>query len=257
VSEQRRKQPFREHTRSTLRSTACLHRHELDCVVAHVLDARQHVVLEVRVGGDAGLLAAHAHVRLVDAQRLGAGRARVAPHVPLRRRRVPVDAVVLGTHDALRDGGPLDPSGDAVHPPAARVAHADLHAAAVRDGACRQPDAPGAKVVALHRLPLPAVEVADDLRLRRPGRPLAVHLLALRGGRQHAQRGDAGEEQQLLGAWLRGCGRARRRGMAEGEAVPIAPHLRGQPMQLLQGTMSLLLLPEASPSLPPLKSFST
>jgi hypothetical protein len=51
VSEQRRKQPFREHTRSTLRSTACLHRHELDCVVAHVLDARQHVVCGRGAGG--------------------------------------------------------------------------------------------------------------------------------------------------------------------------------------------------------------
>lgn len=54
----------------TERAVVCvlLDRHDLDTVVAETADARQHLVLEVRVAVDARLLAAHAHVALVDAQ---------------------------------------------------------------------------------------------------------------------------------------------------------------------------------------------
>ena len=42
--------------------------HDLDGVVAELADAGQHLVLEFKVGVDLGLVAAHAHVALVDAQ---------------------------------------------------------------------------------------------------------------------------------------------------------------------------------------------
>ena len=45
-------------------------------------------------------------------------------------------------------------------------------------------ESPGAKIVALHGLRLPVVEVANHLRLRRARAPLPVHGLALEGGRR-------------------------------------------------------------------------
>lgn len=46
-----------------------LDRHDLDAVVAELTNPRQHLVLEVGVAVDTRLLAAHAHMALIDAQR--------------------------------------------------------------------------------------------------------------------------------------------------------------------------------------------
>ena len=157
-----------------------LHRHQLHGVVPQLLDARQDVVRELAVGVHLRLEAGHAHVRLVDARRGGTLGPRVRARVFLTRGGVPVDAVVPGAHHARLAVGHLDPRRHAVDPLAVALLHADLDPRAVLDGARGQRQGPHAELILLHvvRVGVPAVEVADEARAARRGRPLAVHNLA-------------------------------------------------------------------------------
>mmetsp|Transcript_8241 Transcript_8241/g.15658 ORF Transcript_8241/g.15658 Transcript_8241/m.15658 type:complete len:572 (-) Transcript_8241:563-2278(-) len=162
--------------------------HELDGVVAHLRCARHHVARKLEVRGHLGLRAGHAHVRLVDAQRLGLLGARVDGLVHLLLGRVVVDAVVGNLTGRLHRH--LDPRRDAVNLLAPLGAHVDLDARAVRDGRrailqVGQVDLEDAKLVLGHAVGahVPVVEVPDEGRLRGPGRPLAVGD-ALHGARE-------------------------------------------------------------------------
>ena len=62
--------------------------HELHTGVAQVLDVREHVVREVAVRGDLGLVRGYAHVSFVDANVARSTRSVVAPLVRLRGRPV-------------------------------------------------------------------------------------------------------------------------------------------------------------------------
>ena len=158
------------------------HRHQLHGVVAASLDPGQDIVGELAVGVNLGILAAHAHVSLVDARRGGSGRPGVLADVLLARRGIPVHAVVVRAELGLLRGVGY-PRGDAVDPPLIGLSHLDLDARAVLDGSRGQGDLPDAEVVLLHRVRVrgPLVEVADEERGARGGRPLAVRDLAGRG----------------------------------------------------------------------------
>ena len=159
--------------------------HQLDRVISALLDAGKDVVCKIPVRRHLLVRRGHAHVRLVNLERLlarvGVHRTwtLVLPNVPLLLPRIPVDAIVLGTHLARLDRGPGDPGRQPVHPPPFRVLQADLDPTRVRYRRLavhvRHSHRPHAKVVALHVPALPVVEVADELGAHRARRPLAVH----------------------------------------------------------------------------------
>mmetsp|Transcript_12422 Transcript_12422/g.37369 ORF Transcript_12422/g.37369 Transcript_12422/m.37369 type:complete len:439 (-) Transcript_12422:393-1709(-) len=166
-----------------------LHRHDLDGVVAQRPDARQHVVLEVRVAVDLGLLAAHTHVALVDAQRTWPVRARPLEGVAFVRHQLAGGALLLGlvVHAVELDlivllGGPLDPGGDTLHPLSIRRLQPRLDLGLVLNGlaavcAVRQEQLPHTEVIAYRPvvvLGVPRVEFAHQCDSPCAGGPLAV-----------------------------------------------------------------------------------
>ena len=187
--------------------------HELDNVVAQILNAGQDVSRELLVRPHASLGGRYANVRLVYAHIIGLGRSRVLELVLLGLGRVPEARLVNGGDvEVLRDA--LDPGWDTLNAlpmgknqrdlrmtsvcgqrPSGRAAHLELRvvgdgADAVLRGNCNLPDA---IVVLLHGVTdaVPVVyskvssrergyaraltELPDEVRLRRVGRPLAVH----------------------------------------------------------------------------------
>ena len=89
--------------------------HELNGIVAQSLDAREHVLGELLVRGNAQLGRRNADVGLVDAQAAGLLGPRMLERVPVCRGRVPEPGVVGGRDgDLLRDV--LDPGWYPVDP---------------------------------------------------------------------------------------------------------------------------------------------
>mmetsp|Transcript_34329 Transcript_34329/g.87789 ORF Transcript_34329/g.87789 Transcript_34329/m.87789 type:complete len:515 (+) Transcript_34329:637-2181(+) len=162
--------------------------HNLDGVVAIVADARQHILLEVGIRVDDGLLVGHTDVALVDAQRARALRARVLEHILLvllqhaRCRLLQglvVHAVELDLIPLL--SGKLDPGGNPLEPLAPVGLHLHLHLGAVLNSGLpidvRQEEGEDAKVIALAPvvlLGIPVVELTHKAQRLAGGRPLAV-----------------------------------------------------------------------------------
>mmetsp|Transcript_38740 Transcript_38740/g.111253 ORF Transcript_38740/g.111253 Transcript_38740/m.111253 type:complete len:272 (-) Transcript_38740:147-962(-) len=152
--------------------------HELHGIVAHALDAGQHIAREVQVRGDLGIEGAHADVALVDLQGLRLRGSRVLERVHLRCGRLPkhtveeVGSVVLP--------GELRPGWHPVVPGPVAGLQADLDLALVRHGALGQEDGPSAEALARQRCAvLPAIELADEEDLLRVRHPLPVGVAAL------------------------------------------------------------------------------
>lgn len=99
--------------------------HQLNGVIAEILDPRQHVLGELLVRRDSGLGRRNADVCLVDPQALGLLGPRMLKAVLLVRGRVPEDGVV-GWRDAEVLYDPLDPCWDAIDTFAAGEHHCDL-----------------------------------------------------------------------------------------------------------------------------------
>mmetsp|Transcript_5318 Transcript_5318/g.7197 ORF Transcript_5318/g.7197 Transcript_5318/m.7197 type:complete len:466 (+) Transcript_5318:635-2032(+) len=91
-----------------------LHCHELDGIVPQLGGAWHHIAGKLQVGGNLGLRRRHAHVALVDAERLGLLGARELEGVGLLRRWVVVHTVEWDLAGGLHSH--LDPRRDAVDP---------------------------------------------------------------------------------------------------------------------------------------------
>ena len=146
-------------------------RHQLNGVVAQVLDTRQNRIGELAVGGDAIVLAGHPHVRFVDERRLVVFKVPVRPGI--RRLLVPYLTAPALRHPVLRD------------PPRIQRDVLRQHTVVFHDG-----DDPASLVKRLARqkeLPVPAafagkgmgglvpaVEIARKIYVVRARRPFAV-----------------------------------------------------------------------------------
>ncbi|KAI3492991.1 hypothetical protein L1887_42366 [Cichorium endivia] len=154
--------------------------HELDGVVAELLDTRQDVLCEFFELADARLGSGDADVCLVDLDVIGLGRLGVLDGVALLLGRVPEARVVHGRNvQILRDAE--DPCWQTLDPLARGQEHGDLELGVMWDGAGgigkrRDGDVPLAVVILGHlvRVARPVVKVADERRLDGVGRPFGV-----------------------------------------------------------------------------------
>ena len=150
--------------------------HELDGVVAVRLDARQDVLGEFLVGTYPFGLLRHAHVRLVNQQRL-AVQLRRGVLIYIRCGRIPELAVIVLGAFVLNHA--LDIHGNALMLPDLRLHH-DLQLAAMREPmgklAVGQEDFPDAVADVLQRafVAVPAVELTHQREVMRSGRPFAI-----------------------------------------------------------------------------------
>ena len=151
--------------------------HELHRVVAHALNVGEDVVGELPVGGDAVVLAGHAHVGLIDEGRLVQGEILVRPGegVPVLHH---LAAPALG--GPVLDG-PAGVEGEVLGETVA-VFHDGHHPAAGADGVPGQFHLPVAVLQAGEGgvQPVPVVEVPGEVQRVRPGGPLPVDPARLR-----------------------------------------------------------------------------
>lgn len=162
------------------RSVVCmLHdSHKLNDIVAQVLDTREHILRELLVRRNLWFRAGNANVRLVDPGTLRLWRAWVLPLVLCGR--VPETGVVDRAHVQVL-GHPLDPSWKPLC--SGMVVgnnHADLEFAVVLNRRLtvnrREDNLENTVVIFLHlmAIPVPAVEVADEVCAESIGSPLSV-----------------------------------------------------------------------------------
>ena len=153
-----------------------LYGHQLDGVVAGVLDPVQGLVGEFPVGAHPGLLLGHADVGLVDHRGLGAAHAIVIPVGPLEGLvRLP-DLAAEG-HGALVQHAAGDPGGNALEGDALPAHHQLDELAVLQRVRALQRDLPDAVSDVCQRVVvgLPVVEVALQPDGVRAGQPVPEH----------------------------------------------------------------------------------
>src|SRR5688572_12958201 len=152
-----------------------LNGHQLDRVVTGLGDARQYVRRELIVRADLSVFLRHADMRFVNSQTTAMFRPRMLKLIRLFGVPILTDELIVGllnrTSDVRRN---------AIDGLAAFLDDRHLHARAVHELVLvlliRQEDRPHAELIAHERavVAVPTVEVADQSKLQRPRRPLAI-----------------------------------------------------------------------------------